>query len=83
MMTLPSFPNLLDSEEFSTNEEAGRFWKSVPAALPGQRRTCFGGIKTLNRFRPFVRRRLMTARPPAALIRTRKPCVRFRLVLLG
>ena len=80
---LPSLPRLLDSEKLSTNAEAGRFRKSVPAVLGGQRRACFGGIKTLNRLRPFARRRLMTARPPAALIRTRKPCVRFRLVLLG
>lgn len=83
MTTLPSLPRLLDSEELSTNAEAGSFWKSVPAILGGQRRACFGGIRTLSRLRPFARRRLMTARPPAALIRTRKPWVRFRLVLLG
>ena len=83
MAALASRPRLLDSEELSTNAKAGRFRKSVPAVLGGQRRACFGGITTLNSLRPFARRRLMTARPPAALIRTRKPWVRFRLVLLG
>ena len=33
--------------------------------------------------RPFWRRLLSTSRPPLVLIRTRKPCVRFRFRLFG
>lgn len=36
-----------------------------------------------SRFRPFWRRRFRTSRPPFVRMRTRKPCVRFRLRLLG
>jgi hypothetical protein len=36
-----------------------------------------------SRFRPFWRRRFRTSRPPFERMRTRKPCVRFRLRLLG
>ncbi len=36
-----------------------------------------------RRFRPFWRRRFRTSRPPFVRMRTRKPCVRFRLRLLG
>ena len=36
-----------------------------------------------SRFRPFWRRRFSTSRPPFVRMRTRKPCVRFRLRLLG
>lgn len=34
-------------------------------------------------FRPFWRRLFRTRRPPLVLIRTRKPCVRFRFLLFG
>jgi hypothetical protein len=33
---------------------------------------------TVRRFLPFARRRFNTRRPFLVLIRTRKPCVRFR-----
>lgn len=36
-----------------------------------------------SRFRPFWRRRFRTSRPPFVRMRTRKPCVRFRLRLFG
>lgn len=36
-----------------------------------------------SRFRPFWRRRFRTSRPPFVRMRTRNPCVRFRLRLLG
>ena len=36
-----------------------------------------------RRLRPFARRRLMTFRPPAELIRTRNPCAFLRFRLLG
>jgi hypothetical protein len=38
---------------------------------------------TASLFLPFARLRLRTARPPRVAIRTRKPWVRFRLVLLN
>jgi hypothetical protein len=41
------------------------------------------GPQTVNRFRPFARRRLMTSRPAFVDMRSRKPCVRFRFKLLG
>ncbi len=39
--------------------------------------------QTARRLRPLARRRLMTARPFLVRIRTRKPWVRFRRVVLG
>ncbi len=41
------------------------------------------GFQTVNRFRPFARRRLMTSRPARVDMRSRKPCVRFLFRLLG
>jgi len=38
---------------------------------------------TARRLRPFARRLFMTFRPPAELIRTRKPCAFLRFRLLG
>jgi hypothetical protein len=43
----------------------------------------FDAMVTVRRFLPFRRRRLNTARPAFVLIRSRNPCVRFRLTLLG
>jgi hypothetical protein len=40
-------------------------------------------VYTASLFLPFARRRLRTALPPRVAIRTRKPWVRFRLVLLN
>ena len=39
--------------------------------------------QTDRRFRPLALLRLMTSLPPLVRIRTRKPCVRLRLVLCG
>jgi hypothetical protein len=39
--------------------------------------------ETVRRLRPFARRRFSTSRPFLVLIRTRKPCVRFRRRRLG
>jgi hypothetical protein len=36
-----------------------------------------------SRFRPFCRRRFRTSWPPRVRIRTKKPCVRLRFLLLG
>ncbi len=41
------------------------------------------GPQTVNRFRPFARRRRMTSRPALVDMRSRKPCVRFLFKLLG
>lgn len=38
---------------------------------------------TVNRLRPFARRRFRTSRPFFVLIRTRNPCVRFRRLIFG
>lgn len=43
----------------------------------------FDGICTVRRLRPFLRRRLRTARPHLSSMRVRKPCLRTRLVLRG
>ena len=40
-------------------------------------------IETAMRLRPLARRALRTARPPLVFIRSRKPCVRRRLIRLG
>jgi hypothetical protein len=39
--------------------------------------------ETVRRLRPLARRRLRTSRPFFVLMRTRKPCVRFRRRRLG
>lgn len=39
--------------------------------------------ETVSRLRPLARRRLRTSRPFLVLMRTRKPCVRLRRLLLG
>jgi hypothetical protein len=39
--------------------------------------------QTVNRFRPFARRRLRTFCPPLVFIRLRKPCVFFRRRTFG
>ena len=49
-----------------------------PTVLCGRQRP-----STAKRWRPFARRRLITSRPLAVAIRTRKPWVRCRLVELG
>ena len=49
------------------------------AALSGS----VGQDYTVSLFRPFALLRLITFRPFGVLIRTRKPWVRFRLLLLG
>lgn len=43
----------------------------------------FCGRATVRRWRPFVRRRRRTSRPPFVDIRSRKPWTRARLTLLG
>ena len=54
--------------------------------FPGASPTCLwparGGY-TDSLFLPFARLRLITFLPPLVAIRTRKPCVRFLLVLLN
>ena len=40
-------------------------------------------IWAASRRRPFARRRLSTARPALVFIRSRKPCLRRRLIRLG
>lgn len=42
-----------------------------------------GKAQTAKRLRPLARRRLMIARPFLVRMRTKKPCVRFRRVVLG
>ena len=41
------------------------------------------GIQAVSLLRPFDLRALIIARPALVLIRLRKPCFRFRLMLLG
>ena len=48
-----------------------------PQRLPGATRP-----HTVSTARPFLRRRRRTARPSAVAMRRRKPCVRFRLILV-
>jgi hypothetical protein len=50
---------------------------------PMARREARSRAQAESRFRPFWRRRFSTSRPPFVRMRTRKPCVRFRLRLLG
>lgn len=50
---------------------------------PLTRREARARAQAESRFRPFWRRRFRTRRPPFVRMRTRKPCVRFRLQLLG
>ena len=52
--------------------------------FPGSARRAFGPSAdyTVNRFLPFARLLLSTARPPLVAIRTRNPWVRFIFVLL-
>jgi len=53
--------------------------EAVAGFYPG----CLGGIDTVRRWRPLVRRRLSTRRPLGDAIRARNPWVRFRRRLLG
>jgi hypothetical protein len=39
--------------------------------------------QTVRRLRPFARRRAKTRRPERVAMRARKPCVRWRRILLG
>ena len=39
---------------------------------------CFDGRETVNRFRPFLRRRDSTSRPQRVAMRARKPCLLIR-----
>jgi hypothetical protein len=48
-----------------------------------QRPPCFEGMRTVRRFRPFLRRRDSTARPQRVAIRARKPCLLRRRLLRG
>jgi hypothetical protein len=43
----------------------------------------FEGNRTVNRFRPFLRRRLSTSRPQRSAMRVRNPCVLMRRLLRG
>jgi hypothetical protein len=70
----------LESQELSPLAQPARGREALPAA---PQRGCFGGIETVRRFRPFARRRLITARPPGVAMRSRNPCVLFRRLLLG
>jgi len=56
--------------------------RPFPGASPTILWSALGGY-TDSLFLPFARRRLITALPPLVAIRTRKPWVRFRLVLLN
>ena len=49
----------------------------------GQARPCFDGMETVNRFRPFFRRRDRTSRPQRSAIRARNPCLAMRFLLRG
>ena len=44
---------------------------------------CFEGIWTVNCRRPFLRRRLSTARPQRVFMRARNPCLRMRRLFRG
>jgi hypothetical protein len=70
-------PNVLDA--FAS---APSSWQPL-VKWPRTQRGCFGGMLTVSRFRPLARRRFSTCRPPGVAIRARKPCVRFRRLLLG
>ena len=52
-------------------------------ALGRQAAPCLEGILTVNCRRPFLRRRLRTARPHRVFIRARKPCLRMRRLFRG
>jgi hypothetical protein len=56
--------------------------RPFPGASPKRPWPARGGY-TASLFLPFARLRLSTALPPRVAIRTRKPWVRFRLVLLN
>ncbi len=43
----------------------------------------FDATVAANRLRPFARRRFRIARPAFVFIRSRKPCLRRRLIRLG
>jgi hypothetical protein len=52
-------------------------------ALGRQAPPCFDGIWTVNWRRPFLRRRLRTARPQRVFMRARNPCLRIRRLFRG
>lgn len=47
-------------------------------AFAGQPPPCFDGTRTVNRLRPFRRRRLRISRPHRVFIRARNPCLLLR-----
>lgn len=66
-------PQCLKSASSASSEE-----------FPGpQRPPCFEGACTATRLRPFLRRRLSTARPHRVPMRARKPCLLMRRRLRG
>jgi len=56
---------------------------SLSRSGPGYFRPNFDPIRTVRRFRPFLRLRFSVFRPPFFFIRARKPCLFFRFRLRG
>ena len=56
----------------------GQPFGSLQILFPRQEPPCFDGTETVNRFRPFFRRRESTSRPQRVAIRARKPCLLIR-----
>src|SRR5690606_3671131 len=57
--------------------------RTTPRSRAHGRTAYFEPVATVRRLRPFFRRRLIAARPPAVLIRARNPCLFFRFRLRG
>ncbi len=83
MGAVPALTSTLQREKISAGQQTSGFGQPVRPTAGSQPRASFGGIVTVRRLRPLARRLLMTARPAAVLMRTRKPCVRLRRRLLG
>jgi len=69
----------LDCSDFRGTSET----LAAGQALLLQTRACFDGALTASLFRPFLRRRLRTARPHLVFMRARKPCLFLRRRLRG